>query len=150
MGVNVCHTHNGFGINDDIFTSNVLLMFGKAHLKNNRVIIIYTVSMTSCMVSMTSSDVSMTSYMVSMTSSNVSMTSCMVSMVLFRQSSWSLARIHMAQSCPRVGWTRGSGRVGSGRVGSGRVGSGRVGSGRVTILLDFGGSGRVGSALRIY
>ena len=47
---------------------------------------------------------------------------------------------------PRVG----SGRVGSGRVGSGRVGSGRVGSGRVTILLDFGGSGRVGSALRIY
>ena len=31
-----------------------------------------------------------------------------------------------------------------------RVGSGRVGSGRVTILLDFGGSGRVGSALRIY
>ena len=47
---------------------------------------------------------------------------------------------------PRVG----SGRVGSGRVGSGRVGSGRVGSGRVTILPDFGGSGRVGSALRIY
>ena len=31
-----------------------------------------------------------------------------------------------------------------------RVGSGRVGSGRVTILPDFGGSGRVGSALRIY
>ena len=29
------------------------------------------------------------------------------------------------------------------RVGSGRVGSGRVGSGRVTILPDFGGSGRV-------
>ena len=27
--------------------------------------------------------------------------------------------------------------------------SGRVGSGRVTILPDFGGSGRVGSALRI-
>ena len=26
----------------------------------------------------------------------------------------------------------------------------RVGSGRVTILPDFGGSGRVGSALRIY
>ena len=59
------------------------------------------------------------------------------------------------QSCPRVGWTHGSGRVGSGRVGSGRVGSGRVGSGRVgsgrvgsgrvTILPDFGGSGRVGS-----
>ena len=36
------------------------------------------------------------------------------------------------------------------RVGSGRVGSGRVGSGRVTILPDFGGSGRVGSALRIF
>ena len=33
---------------------------------------------------------------------------------------------------------------------AGRVGSGRVGSGRVTILLDFGGSGRVGSALRIF
>ena len=31
-----------------------------------------------------------------------------------------------------------------------RVGSGRVGSGRVTILPDFGGSGRVGSALRIF
>ena len=30
------------------------------------------------------------------------------------------------------------------------VGSGRVGSGRVTILPDFGGSGRVGSALRIF
>ena len=45
-----------------------------------------------------------------------------------------------SQSCPRVGWTRGSGRVGSGRVGSGRV----------TILPDFGGSGRVGSALRIF
>ena len=41
----------------------------------------------------------------------------------------------MDQSCPRVGWTRGSGRVGSGRV---------------TILPDFGGSGRVGSALRIF
>ena len=26
----------------------------------------------------------------------------------------------------------------------------RVGSGRVTILPDFGGSGRVGSALRIF
>ena len=51
----------------------------------------------------------------------------------------------------RVGSGRvGSGRVGSGRVGSGRVGSGRVGSGRVTILPDFGGSGRVGSALRIF
>ena len=34
----------------------------------------------------------------------------------------------IAQSCPRVGWTRGSGRVGSGRV---------------TILPDFVGSGRV-------
>ena len=33
---------------------------------------------------------------------------------------------------------------------AGRVGSGRVGSGRVTILPDFGGSGRVGSALRIF
>ena len=32
-----------------------------------------------------------------------------------------------SQSCPRVGWTRGSGRVGSGRV---------------TILPDFGGSGQ--------
>ena len=31
-----------------------------------------------------------------------------------------------------------------------RVGSGRVESGRVTILSDFGGSGRVGSALRIF
>ena len=31
-----------------------------------------------------------------------------------------------------------------------RVGSGRAGSGRVTILPNFGGSGRVGSALRIY
>ena len=31
------------------------------------------------------------------------------------------------QSCPRIGWTRGSGRVGSGRV---------------TILPDFGGSGQ--------
>ena len=31
-----------------------------------------------------------------------------------------------------------------------RVGSGRVGSGRVTILPDFGGSGRVGSALQIF
>ena len=28
--------------------------------------------------------------------------------------------------------------------------AGRVGSGRVTILPDFGGSGRVGSALRIF
>ena len=37
---------------------------------------------------------------------------------------------HTYQSCPRVGWTRGSGRV--------------------TILPDFGGSGRVGSALRIF
>ena len=33
---------------------------------------------------------------------------------------------------------------------AGRVGSGRVGSGRVTILTDFGGSGRVGSALWIF
>ena len=39
----------------------------------------------------------------------------------------------LAQSCPRVGWTRGSGRVGSVRV---------------TILSNCGGSGRVGSALR--
>ena len=31
-----------------------------------------------------------------------------------------------------------------------RVGSGRVGSGRVTTLSDFGGSGRVGSALWIF
>ena len=31
-----------------------------------------------------------------------------------------------------------------------RVGSGRAGSDRVTILPDFGGSGRVGSALRIF
>ena len=50
----------------------------------------------------------------------------------------------------RVGSGRvGSGRVGSGRVGSGRVGrvgSGRVGSGRVTILPDFGGSGRVSTS----
>ena len=46
----------------------------------------------------------------------------------------------LTQSCPRVGWTRGSGRVGSGRVGSGRV----------TILPNFGGSGRVGSALKIF
>ena len=36
------------------------------------------------------------------------------------------------QSCPRVGWTRVSGRVG------------------ITILPDFGGSGRVGSALWIF
>ena len=34
----------------------------------------------------------------------------------------------------------------AGRVGSGRVGSGRVGSGRVTILPDFGGSGRVSTS----
>ena len=34
------------------------------------------------------------------------------------------------------------------RVGSGRVGSGDLG--RVTILPNFGGSGRVGSALRIF
>ena len=38
----------------------------------------------------------------------------------------------ITQSCPRVGWTRGSGRVGSGRV---------------TILPDFGGSSRVGSGV---
>ena len=48
------------------------------------------------------------------------------------------------QSCPRVGWTRGSGRVGSGRVGSGRVGSrfcrslaGRVGSGQHFGFISF-------------
>ena len=35
------------------------------------------------------------------------------------------------QSCLRVGWTRGSGRVGAGRV---------------TILPDFGGSGRVSTS----
>ena len=36
----------------------------------------------------------------------------------------------LMQSCPRVGWTRGSGRVGSGHdfAGFWRVGSGRVGS----------------------
>ena len=34
---------------------------------------------------------------------------------------------------------------------TGRMGpAGRVGSGRVTILPDFGGSGRVGSAFRIF
>ena len=49
------------------------------------------------------------------------------------------------QSCPRVGWTRGSGRVGSGRVGSGRVGSGRVGSGRAGSGHDFAEFWRVGS-----
>ena len=43
--------------------------------------------------------------------------------------------LRVVQSCPLVGWIRGSGRVGSGRV---------------TILPDFGGSGRVGSALRIF
>ena len=31
-----------------------------------------------------------------------------------------------------------------------RIGSGRVGSGRVTILPNFGGSGRVGSAFLIF
>ena len=41
------------------------------------------------------------------------------------------------QSCPRVGWTRGSGRAG---LGHDFAGFWRV----------FGGSGRVGSALRIY
>ena len=41
-----------------------------------------------------------------------------------------------------------TGRFGSGRgrVGSGRVGSGRVGSGWVTILPDFGVSGRVSTS----
>ena len=52
--------------------------------------------------------------------------------------------IAMTQSCSRVGWTRGSGRVRSGRVGSGRVGSGS-GLGH-----DFAGFWRVGSALRIF
>ena len=33
---------------------------------------------------------------------------------------------------------------------AGRVGSGRVGSDWVTILPDFGRSGRVGSALRVF
>ena len=46
---------------------------------------------------------------------------------------WSMIQLHpmttTTQSCPRVGWTRGSGRVRSGRV---------------TILPDFGGSGRSG------
>ena len=38
-------------------------------------------------------------------------------------------------------------RVVHGSVGpAGRVGSGRIGSGRVTILPDFGGSGRVSSS----
>ena len=47
--------------------------------------------------------------------------------------------------------TRRRGRVVHGSDGpAGRVGSGRVGPGRVTILPDFGGSGRVGSALRIF
>ena len=58
------------------------------------------------------------------------------------------ARMHVMarvpQSCPRVGWTRGSGRVGSGPghdfAGFWRVGSGRVGSGH-----DFAGFWRVGS-----
>ena len=41
-------------------------------------------------------------------------------------------------------------RDGHNRVVHGSDGpAGRVGSGRVTILPDFGGSGRVGSALRI-
>ena len=39
--------------------------------------------------------------------------------------------VGVLQSCPRVGWTRGSGQVGSGRV---------------TILPDFGGSGRVSTS----
>ena len=43
------------------------------------------------------------------------------------------------QSCPRVGWNRGSGRVGSGRVGSRffRILAGRVESGRVRSLFFF-------------
>ena len=49
---------------------------------------------------------------------------------------WLMAK--RMQSCPRVGWTRGSGRVGSGRVGSGHdfVGFLRVWSGRVS-TFDF-------------
>ena len=46
------------------------------------------------------------------------------------------AQVRVNQSCPRVGWTRGSGRVGSGRVGSGQVGSRfcRILAGRVQHL----------------
>ena len=46
----------------------------------------------------------------------------------------------LQQSCPWVGWTRGSGRVWSDRIGSGRVGS------RFFRIL----AGRVGSAYRIF
>ena len=34
--------------------------------------------------------------------------------------------LRLIQSCPRVGWTRGSGRVGSGRVGSRKVTRGQL------------------------
>ena len=46
--------------------------------------------------------------------------------------------LQVQQSCLRVGWTRGSGRVGSGRVGSGHdfAGFWRAGSGRVS-TTDF-------------
>ena len=46
---------------------------------------------------------------------------------------------HVYQSCPRVGWTRGSGRVGSGRVGSRfcRILAGRVGSGQHFGFISF-------------
>ena len=45
----------------------------------------------------------------------------------------------ISQSCPRVGWTRGSGRVGSGRVGSRfcRILAGRVGSGQHFGFFSF-------------
>ena len=41
---------------------------------------------------------------------------------------YQLDNVYASQSCPRVGWTRGSGRVGSRfcRILAGRVGSGRV------------------------
>ena len=44
-----------------------------------------------------------------------------------------------SQSCPRVGWTRGSGRVGSGRVGSRfcRILAGRVRSGQHFGFISF-------------
>ena len=53
-----------------------------------------------------------------------------------------LQRVHNSLARVVSGSELSTGRMDP-RVGSGRVGSGRVGSGRVTILPDFGGSGRV-------
>ena len=52
---------------------------------------------------------------------------------------WALCLASLPQSCPRVGWTRGSGRVGSGRVGSGHdfAGFWRVGSGQHFGFFSF-------------